>query len=289
MTRLQYDLGLGGGTLLQIANRSLSQMMSYIIDCPNGGTVVIDGGMYCDEDAEHLYSELEKRGKRVDFWFFTHCHVDHYGAWLKLAQRENFDIDIGNLCFNFPSHEWLMTKEDRIYTEEFLAFLDRTDFPVTTPRYGDSFSCGGITIEILSEPRNYENYRSINPTGIILKVHFPNQSVLFLGDYDIDAEEDFKQYFSTEKLRCDIVQMAHHGQDGVSKEFYELIKPKYCLYTAPDWLWENNKGFWENDNKKPGPETRGQGRFTTLDTRLWMAELRVIRSFHFGDGDWLFR
>lgn len=274
MNILQYDLDLGGGNLLQIANRSYKQMMSYIIDCPEGGTIIIDGGMYCDEDADNLYRELEKRGKKVDLWFFTHCHADHYGAWLKLAERNGFDIDIEKLCFNFPTREWLMTKEDVRYTQKFFSLIDKKQFNIVTPHYGDSFSCGGICIEILNEPVNYQNYRSINPTGIILKAHFPKQSVLFLGDYDIDAEEDYKKYFSTEKLRCDIVQMAHHGQNGVSRSFYEFVMPKYCLYTTPDWLWENKKG---------------RGPFATLETRLWMAEMQVLRNFPMCDGDWCFQ
>lgn len=280
---LEYKLELGGGSLLQIANRGRSQMMSYIIDCPEGGTIVIDGGNYKDDDADHLYSELEKRGKRVDLWFFTHCHYDHFGAWQKLIERESFDIEIGKLIFNFPSKEWLLTKEDKEYTESFYAVIDNNDLNVVTPRVGDIFSCGGIDVEVLNEPINYENYRSINPTGIILKAYFPKQSVLFLGDYDVDAEADYINNFSVEKLRCDIVQMAHHGQCGVSRDFYELIKPKYCLYCAPDWLWENNIG------SRGLPETRGMGRFKTLETRRWMAEMGVIRSFHMGDGDWLFK
>ena len=31
-----------------------------------------------------------------------------------------------------------------------------------------------------------------------------------------------------------------------------------------------------------------KGNFTTLETRRWMAELNVIRSFYLGEGDWLF-
>ena len=279
---LEYNLDLGGGSILQLANRGRSQMMSYIIDCPNGGTVVIDGGMLCDEDADCLYEQLEKRGKKVDLWFFTHCHRDHFGAWQRLVERGCFDIEIGKLCFHFPSYEWLLTKENKEYTESFYSLLNSTSFNVVTPHAGDVFSCGGIDIEVLCEPVNYEKYSSINPTGIILKAYFPKQSVLFLGDYNSEAEENYKKYFSIEKLRCDIVQMAHHGQSGVSRAFYELIQPKYCLYCAPAWLWENNVG------SRGGPEMRGHGPFQTLETRRWMAEMGVIRSFHMGDGDWLF-
>ena len=280
---MEYILDLGGGTLSQIANRSRTQMMSYIIDCPEGGTIVIDGGMYCKEDADELYRQIEARGKRVDLWFFTHCHMDHYGAWLKLMEEGRFDFDVKALCFCFPDKAWLLTKEDREYTEKFYAALKTYSLPVVTPHAGDVFFCGGISVEVLNEPIAYENYPSINPTSIILRMNFPKKSVLFLGDFDRWAEKDYREHFSIEKLRCDIVQMAHHGQGGVSREFYAQIAPKYCLYPTPAWLWENNTRSFGS------PETRGQGIFRTMETRLWMAELRVVESFHMGYGDWVFR
>ena len=280
---MEYILDLGGGILSQIANRSRTQMMSYIIDCPEGGTIVIDGGMYCKEDADELYRQIEARGKRVDLWFFTHCHMDHYGAWLKLMEEGHFDFDVKALCFCFPDKAWMLTKEDREYTEKFYAALKTYSLPVVTPRAGDVFFCGGISVEVLNEPIAYENYPSINPTSIILRMNFPKKSVLFLGDFDRWAEKDYREHFSIEKLRCDIVQMAHHGQGGVSREFYAHIAPKYCLYPTPAWLWENNTRSFGS------PETRGQGIFRTMETRLWMAELRVVESFHMGYGDWVFR
>jgi hypothetical protein len=35
-------------------------------------------------------------------------------------------------------------------------------------------------------------------------------------------------------------------------------------------------------------DNRGTGGFTTLETRLRMAELNVVRSFHPGEGDLIF-
>ena len=67
----EYTLDLGGGSLLQVANRTLTQMMSYVIETPEGGTVVIDGGNTFDEDADNLYFELKNRGGKVDTWFIT--------------------------------------------------------------------------------------------------------------------------------------------------------------------------------------------------------------------------
>jgi hypothetical protein len=75
--------------------------------------------------------------------------------------------------------------------------------------------------------------------------------------------------------------MSHHGQTGSTREFYERIAPKICLYPTPIWLWENNYYACFN------PETRVKGIFTTPETRRWMEELGVELSCVDGFGDWL--
>ena len=80
-----------------------------------------------------------------------------------------------------------------------------------------------------------------------------------------------------EKLRQDVVQMAHHGQNGVDKEFYAHIMPKVCLYCTPDWLWENDNGGGRNS-----------GPWKTLETRRWMEELGADISCPHAFGDYLF-
>jgi len=160
------NLGLGGGSLLQVANRSLNQMMSYIIDCPNGGCIVIDGGYYCSEDAENLYNFLLKRGKRVEYWFITHAHSDHLGALLYLMENKEFDIVIENLCFNFPSWEWLSKKEEADMNERFLEISPQMVKNIIILKEGDILTHGGISAEVLSVPEEYENYPNVNSTSI---------------------------------------------------------------------------------------------------------------------------
>ena len=73
------------------------------------------------------------------------------------------------------------------------------------------------------------------------------------------------------------MQMAHHGQDGVDRDFYNIVKPKICLYTAPLWLWDNNSGGG-----------KGSGPWKTLETRRWMEELGAEQSCPNAFGDYLF-
>ena len=77
-----------------------------------------------------------------------------------------------------------------------------------------------------------------------------------------------------EKLKVNILQMAHHGQQGVSKEIYEYIKPKICLWPTPDWLWINDSGNGEDS-----------GPWKTKETRKWIEELNVNKNIIEKDGN----
>lgn len=277
------ELGLGGGSLLQAANRTLTQMMCYIIETPAGETLVIDGGNPCKEEADFLYEQLRQRGGRVHGWFFTHAHEDHVGALTHLLEdRPQLDIQIDRLYFHFPDWAWLSQKEGAAVNTRFFAAIEKHKLPVTIPCAGDVIPFGGLSVEILRHPVNYADYPQINPTSMPLRVHFPKRDVLFLGDLDVYGQEEVLKACGAAKLRCDIVQMAHHGQGGVDRAFYELVRPKICLYPTPKWLWENNRYRVED------PVTAGTGHFKTFETRAWMEELGAVSSYTQADGDWLF-
>lgn len=278
----KVHLGLGGGSLLQVANRTHTQMMSYLIKTPDGKTVMIDGGnVKRDGDAKHLYELLSQNGKHVDKWFITHAHGDHYGALLWLLENiKPFDITIDELYFNFPPLEWFKIADEgngydgvvRFYTA-----LENNSINCITMQKGDIIECGGMSFEILNNCDNYENYVEINDASIAIIAHFPSRKVLFLGDLEPLGGEDLIKACGKEKLRCDIVQLAHHGQNGVKKDFYEIVMPKICLYNAPDWLWDNNAG-----------EGFNTGIWKTVETRGWMKDLGVQASFPIAFGDYLF-
>ena len=60
----------------------------------------------------------------------------------------------------------------------------------------------------------------------------------------------------------DYVQMAHHGQAGVSEDVYKVINPKYCMWPTTEWLWENKDGVYKTD-----------------ETKKWMQSLRVDKNY----------
>lgn len=276
----EVHLNLGGGSILQAANRSVSQMMSYLIETASGKIIMIDGGDYNAQDAEYLYELLSEKGKTVDLWVITHAHKDHFGAlaWM-LETREYFDINIRKMCFQFPPLTWIKKVEEVSlpYAEKFLEGLKNQGIDVEEVHTGDILLVDDVRMEILHDASGYENYVEVNDTSLVIRLSFPKQDILFLGDLGDCAGPYVLQSCDPEKLRCDIVQMAHHGQNGVGKYFYETIMPKVCLYTAPMWLWENDIG-----------KGRGSGPYKTLETRSWMEELGRELDCPVAYGDYLF-
>lgn len=272
------DVNLGGGYVLQYANRYKYQMMGYLVETPDNKTLMIDSGQPYEEDAMYLYSLLTERNKKVDTWIITHAHDDHFGSLMYLMENlPQFDIEIGELYFDFPDTEWLLTVEGgNSYApcKKFLSLLDKLNIKPKKLTKNTTLKCGELDIEVLKDCEGCEKYPSVNDTSAVLRLHFPKRDILFLGDLGTESGKDFVNTIPHEKLRCDIVQMSHHGQNGVTKEFYEVVKPKICLYCAPDWLWEN-----------VGPEGKGTGPFKTLITREWMEELGAVLSCPHAYGD----
>lgn len=276
MNRQLLDVDLGGGSVLQYANRDPYQMMGYLLKTPEGKTVMIDGGRQEGADAAFLHELILKEGGRVDLWLITHAHDDHFSALsLILRDMDELDFEIGDMRICFPPVEWLKTVEGGQPYEpavNFLAGLKKHGIVPTPLRRGDVLSCGGLTIDVLHDAENYVNYNCVNDTGAVLRVHYPRRDVLFLADIEVPAAAELTTWYSPEQLRCDIVQMAHHGQGGPNRDFYEIVRPKIALYTAPLWLWTNNDGT---------------GPFKTLETRQWMRELGVVLSCPHCHGDYL--
>jgi len=250
--------------LWQLPNQTPTQMMSYVLQTQSGKLIVIDGGM--PGDASYLRTFLEGLGGKVEAWFISHVHSDHVGALGEILGDPG-DVRIGALYGSIPGVEWVQatcTAAELAVHQRFLGALRDANQTVRELAVGEEQVIDGVRIEVLGV-RNPEITRNpMNNSSVVLRVSDAATSILFLGDLGVEGGEKLLNGPYGDRLHADYCQMAHHGQNGVGEKVYQAVRPTYCLWPAPKWLWDNDNGGGE-----------GSGPWRTLEVRMWMEKLPV--------------
>ena len=261
-------------TMWQLPSQHGPQMMGYVLRTDSGQTVVFDGGW--KEEAPYLVDLVQKEcGGKVDAWFLTHAHIDHCGALAEIAANTPDALEIADLYYNFPPQEWLDEYEKASVkdTAVILDGLAKFKGAVHKPEPGQVFQYGALKMECLNDFDLALNMNCINNSSITYRLDVEDKSILILGDLGYEGGDRILELVDHKKLDCDFCQMAHHGQQGVRRSFYEVVRPSHTLWCAPDWLWRNDTGKGD-----------GSGPFKTCDTRIWCAELGVKEYYVMKDG-----
>lgn len=259
--------------LTQLKNNSYRQMMGYIIKTDNNKIIVIDGGL--KEDAPNLLSKIEENGGQVEAWFLTHPHMDHVEAFKEIVKTS--DIQINNIYITLNELSWYEKYEkDRIQEiREFFETLENEKIKnnIHEVSLNEEIQIDNIRCEILGIKNPEITNNPINNSSMVIKMKVHNNNIIFLADTGVESGQKLLKN-QKEKLKADILQMAHHGQSGAEREVYEQIRPRICLWPTTDWLWNNDPGTGYNT-----------GTWKTIDTRNWMKALNVTKNYIEKDGD----
>lgn len=257
----------GTFTLWQLPAQTPTQMMSYILRTSGNRVAVIDGGM--PGDAAYLRSFIKTLGDRVDAWVITHAHTDHFGALgeiLVQADRPQICALYGSL----PDLEWFRQwgDEDPARYETFLSRVAAAGVPTIEVEAGQEFTLDGVRFEVLGVFNPEITRNGPNNSSLVLRVSDIRKAVLFTGDLGVEGGNKVLAGPYAHRLQADYVQMAHHGQNGVSEQFYRHVNPNYCLWPTPLWLWNNDNGGGQ-----------GSGPWRTLEVREWMTRLHIRQHY----------
>lgn len=261
-------------TLWQLPEQTHSQMMSYVIRGIGGKLIVIDGGVA--GDAPYLRGFLAALGNKVDIWIISHQHDDHFGALGEILKSPR-DLNIGRIYSSTLDAEWI---KEHCGEGEYKSWIDFEESLRTAGkriielRLGGRMNVDGVNIEVLGVVNPEIRPNGINNSSLVLRVWDSSKSILFLGDLGPEGGEKLLKSKYRDRLDCDYVQMAHHGQNGVNLDVYQAASPKYCLWPTPTWLWDNNIGG----------KGKGSGPWRTLEVRAWMEQLDVKANYVSADG-----
>ena len=232
----------GHFSLMQISSVEDTIGNSYLLKTKGGKVIMMDGGH--SAEAPHLRERIKEAGGHVDLWFISHPHEDHMEALITILEDPQ-GITIDKIIYSRVADAFLDNEKDSAeFARHYYHVLDNTPFRVD--------------IVNLHKP-----FQRFDIDGV---------SVVFLGDAEVEcgnaALESCREY-----LDCDYLQMAHHGQNGVSEEFYKTVSFRACLWPTPSWVWEPDENrTW----------------LKTYDTRRWMEE-KGITEHHVSclETDWV--
>lgn len=266
----------GPGRLTMYANHdTTAQQLSVIIENGEGQLIVVDGGW--TDNAEFLLNKIKEKGGHVGAWLLTHPDSDHAGALADILYKHPGEITIDGIYYSFLEDSWYAEKDANVanmvtYLKGAFATLPAETLHGNIVS-GQVIEVGPAKIQVINSA--YKTTSDfINNSSVVYLVSLNGTNVVFLGDLARAGGAQLLADHDLSALDCDIVQMAHHGQNGVDFEVYKALKPEICLWPTPQWLWDNNSG-----------SGAGSGPWATLETRNWMVRLGVTTYYATKDGD----
>lgn len=263
--------------IYQLAPDPDSLIESYVIKTANNKIIVIDGGTdgtgkenepYLPSAIRAILGLKQNEYFEIEGWFVSHAHSDHFYELAKMLKSYNkkSNYKINNFYFNFPDIgvEWNSVSETDAELDCMQVLHDGFDnyFRVNgliddsvTDRkaayksvngkvINDEAVDKGLTVEIdgvcIDVLLNWDKSDLIiNSTSVVFRLRYKEHSILFLGDSYTDTEKRLLEKYSPDELKSEYVQMAHHGQNGTSREFYDAIdiESSIRLWPSPQWLW----------------------------------------------------
>lgn len=215
--------------------------MCYIVRCSDGSFFVIDSAhMYSVNDDIRIIEFLKKLsgGKKpvVSGWFFSHSHEDHIAKFLDIVEYHKNEVDIETVYYNFPD---IYHRDYKIWGECHMAMTSRferimknnPDIKKVILHTGQRFFVRNLEFVTLCThedifPRSMADY---NNSSTALMMFAEGSKVLFPGDCSSESDRVLVGRYS-DYLKCDVVQMSHHGHSGTSPEFYRLADAECVLF-----------------------------------------------------------
>ena len=235
--------------------------MTYVIRLADGRFVLIDGGEGEYDEIEHTMDILNEQNvldgnPTIAAWFITHAHGDHFNGFTQIMDKYCDKIKVERLIYNWSVAELAGPTSPLGEFNRVVSSMDNTE--IITARTGQVYSLAGTDFEILyaCEDLYPDVIRTLNDTSIVFRMTMNGRRVMWLGDNMGQAAAYITKKYTADTLKCEILQVGHHGYWGGSQKFHEMLNPEVLLWPCPDfWYqeikdWDCNRFFKESENIK---------------------------------------
>lgn len=206
------------------------KMMVEFIDVGQGdctlitdsqAVILIDGGEV--GEAQTVINYLKNKNiTTIDCCIATHPHSDHIGSLAKVF--EEFEV----VDVIMPEIPEKIIPTTSTY-EKFLSSLSENAENVLPAEYGETYSYGQMTLEILGP---VDAYNDLNDMSVISKVTFGETSVVLTGDAETPSEKDMLSLRNVD-YSADILKVGHHGsKTSTSEEWLTAVNPQFAVISC---------------------------------------------------------
>lgn len=215
--------------------------MCLLVQCPDNSFFIVDSGHYMQfNDNDRIYNFMRERtpeGQKVvvNGWLLTHAHSDHICKFMDFLRYNCHDVVIEGIYSNlipndyFGYKEW--TREEVLLSKKLFKMLSETRIPTYKIHTGQRFYIRNLTFDVLGTHEDiYPNQvKDYNDSSCMVMLTVDGSRVFIPGDASALASVELeKRYGNT--LKCDVVQVAHHGHTGLSARAYELLDADVAVF-----------------------------------------------------------
>ncbi len=232
--------------------------MGFIYQLCDGSFLVIDGAFASDAPRVYSYMRsLVPEGKlNIAAWIVTHNDGDHRECLPMFVKTYANEIDLEQVIINFPDSYQYDEAGTNNNTAPQSAVKDY-GAKLIKAHTGQKFYIRDVEVEILYSIDNLlpKPLKIFNSSSLVFTVTKGSDRMLFLGDASDDAAAILNEMYSPEFLRCDFLQLAHHGKrNGYGTNMPETVK-LYKSIQAEVCLWPSSWGEYLNVNGDAANQT----------------------------------
>lgn len=282
--------------------------MSYVIRLSDGRFIVIDGGIDHWGDRVRLYAHLMDNhvgegDPVIACWLITHLDGDHFDNAYVFWQNYRDDFEIQSFAYTIPDEaDFAPQPGDSpsilTYKDQALAVLQTNfakwqkskewfpDAEYWDMKAGDVKTFADVRMKVLmtANERIPASVYTNNQRSAVVKMTFTQDTadasddttfMVFGDNSGNDRNQWIIDTYGAEELKCDVMQVIHHGLAGGYKPIYQAIDPSICLWPTPKTRFE---GKWDSD----GDGVIDSYQYCTdPDYNAWLRNDRIKKRQHY--------
>lgn len=202
-----------------------SALNVHFLDIGQGDCIVITQGNHAmmidagdNDKGTAVQSYLNYLGiDTLEYFILTHPDADHIGG-----------ADV--ILYKFDCETVLMpdkAADTRTYDDVIQAMKTKR-YSAKHPKAGESYTFGDASFTILGPVQEYSDN---NNNSIVICMTYGDNSFLFTGDAEEEAEADILS--EGLEIRADVLKAGHHGSStSTSDEFLEAVSPEYAVISC---------------------------------------------------------